>query len=49
MALPLEHVHYDIFRAASEPDEVDEEVSFALDSNGEVATMKFFGETFARK
>lgn len=48
LAIPLEHVHYDIFRAASEEDGLEEEVTFALDSNGDVASVRFFGETFVR-
>lgn len=49
MTLPLEHVHYDVFRAASEADDIDEEVTFAMDANGDIASMRIFGETFQRK
>lgn len=49
MTLPLDHVHYDVFRAVSEADDIDEEVTFAMDANGDIASMRIFGETFARK
>ena len=41
---PLRHFHFDTFRAEAE--DVDEEVMFALGSDGAVKTMTLFGEQF---
>ncbi|MGZ7039231.1 MAG: serine hydrolase, partial [Thermoanaerobaculia bacterium] len=46
---PLRHFHYDIFRAESDPDDIDEEVVFFTGSDGAVNKMTMFGEEFARK
>ena len=49
MTLPLTHFNYDTFSAFSEADDVDEQVEFRLDANGEVKMLTIFGETFTRK
>ncbi|HET7433887.1 MAG TPA: serine hydrolase [Thermoanaerobaculia bacterium] len=49
MHLPLTHFHYDVFNAVSEPDDVDEQVTFGIGAEGKVKTLTFFGETFTRK
>ncbi|MEA2489083.1 MAG: hypothetical protein QOH21_875 [Acidobacteriota bacterium] len=49
MTVPLAHWHYDVFAAVSEVDDLDEQVTFGTGTSGEVATLEFFGETFARK
>ncbi|MDP9193999.1 MAG: serine hydrolase [Acidobacteriota bacterium] len=49
MTIPLTHFHYDIFNAASEYDDVDEQVAFTLGVEREVKTLTFFGERFAKK
>ncbi|HWW61927.1 MAG TPA: serine hydrolase, partial [Thermoanaerobaculia bacterium] len=48
LAIPLTHVHYDTFSAVSETDDVDEQVTFAIAPDGEVASLTFYGQTFAR-
>ena len=45
--VPLRHFHFDTFRAEAE--DVDEEVSFRLGSDGAVKTMTLFGEDFERR
>jgi CubicO group peptidase (beta-lactamase class C family) len=49
LALPLTHFNYDTFAAFSEDDDVDEQVEFDLDAEGEVRRLKVFGEEFVRK
>jgi CubicO group peptidase (beta-lactamase class C family) len=49
MTVPHAHWHYDVFAAVSEVDDLDEQVTFGTGTSGEVATLEFFGETFARK
>lgn len=49
LTIPLTHFHYDIFRAESEADDVDEEVAFELGDQREVKRMRLFGETFVKK
>ena len=49
LTVPLRHFHFDTFRAESDPDDLDEEVSFHLGSDGAVKTMTFFGEDFDRQ
>lgn len=50
MAIPLEHFHYDVFTAYSEPDSVDEQVVFGVsEDHQKVSTMKIFGETFRHR
>jgi CubicO group peptidase (beta-lactamase class C family) len=49
LTLPLTHWTYDTFSAFSEADDVDEQVEFRLDADGEVKMLTIFGETFTRK
>jgi CubicO group peptidase (beta-lactamase class C family) len=49
MTVPLAHWHYDVFAAVSEVDGLDEQVTFGTGASGEIATLEFFGESFARK
>lgn len=49
MTVPLAHWHYDVFSAVSEVDGLDEQVTFGMNANGEIASVVFFDETFARK
>jgi CubicO group peptidase (beta-lactamase class C family) len=49
LTVPLAHFHYDVFTAVSELDDVDEQVAFATDPDGEVKTLTFYGETFTRR
>ncbi len=46
--IPLVHEQYDTFNAVSEPEEIDEDVQFALGTNGEVNTLTMFGQVFVR-
>jgi CubicO group peptidase (beta-lactamase class C family) len=48
MTLPLEHFHYDVFTAYSEPDSVDEQVAFRFRDDHTLQSMTIFGETFIR-
>ncbi|HEX7830622.1 MAG TPA: serine hydrolase, partial [Thermoanaerobaculia bacterium] len=48
MTLPLEHFHYDVFTAYSEPDSVDEQVVFGLRDDHTLQSMTIFGERFTR-
>jgi CubicO group peptidase (beta-lactamase class C family) len=48
LTIPLEHFHYDLFLAESEPDEVDEEVAFGISKDGAVESLTFFGERFEK-
>jgi CubicO group peptidase (beta-lactamase class C family) len=48
VTVPLRHFDFDTFRAESERDDLDEEVSFHLAGNGDVKTMTFFGEQFEK-
>lgn len=48
LTIPLTHFHYDVFSAESEYDDVDEEVTFALGTDGDVASLTLFGESFRR-
>lgn len=48
LTIPLTHFHYDVFTAASEYDEIDEQVAFELSSDGDVESLTLFGETFRR-
>jgi hypothetical protein len=48
LTLPLTHFHYDVFSAESEYDDVDEEVTFAVSPDGDVASLTLFGESFRR-
>jgi CubicO group peptidase (beta-lactamase class C family) len=49
MTIPLTHFHYDVFNAASEYDDVDEQVTFGIAPDHEVKTLTFFGERFTKK
>jgi CubicO group peptidase (beta-lactamase class C family) len=49
LAVSLMHYHFDTFRAESEADDVDEEVTFQLGADGEVKAMTVFGEEFEKK
>lgn len=49
LTLPLAHYNFDTFSAFSEEDDVDEQVEFRLDADGEVRMLTIFGETFTRK
>jgi CubicO group peptidase (beta-lactamase class C family) len=49
MTIPLTHFHYDVFKAVSEFDDVDEQVTFGLAPDREVKTLMLFGERFAKK
>ncbi len=46
--MPLVHEQYDTFNAVSEPEEIDEDVQFALGTDGEVKILTMFGQTFVR-
>lgn len=47
--VPLTHEQFDTFGAISEPDDMDERVQFQLGTDGEVKTLRIFGETFTKK
>jgi hypothetical protein len=49
LAIPLTHYHYDTFLALSEPDDVDETVTFAFGADGAVKMMSVFGEEFLKR
>lgn len=49
LTIPLTHFHYDVFRAESELDDVDEEVVFELGEDRAVKGLRFFGERFTRR
>ena len=49
LTIPLKHFHYDVFKAESEPDAVDEQVVFALGPAKAVEGMTLFGEEFTRR
>jgi CubicO group peptidase (beta-lactamase class C family) len=49
MTIPLTHFHYDVFRAESGYDEVEETVAFTLDDEKKVKSLTIFGERFLRK
>lgn len=46
--LPLEHFHYDTFTLRGDSPLENEQVVFALDASGEVATMRVLGVDFKR-
>jgi CubicO group peptidase (beta-lactamase class C family) len=48
LTLPLTHDQYDTFDAHSDPDDVDEQLTFRLGPDGEVKTLTLFGEEFGR-
>jgi CubicO group peptidase (beta-lactamase class C family) len=45
----LSHFHYDVFRAESKSDDLDEEVTFELDAKRDLRGLKLFGEKFTKK
>jgi CubicO group peptidase (beta-lactamase class C family) len=49
MTIPLTHFHYDVFKAVSEHDDVDEQVTFGIAPDREVKTLTLFGERFVKK
>jgi CubicO group peptidase (beta-lactamase class C family) len=49
LSIPLTHFHYDVFRAESEEDDVDEEVVFVLNDAREITGLRVFGERFVKK
>jgi CubicO group peptidase (beta-lactamase class C family) len=49
LSIPLVHYHFDTFVAVSEADDVDEQVQFQLDADGNVKSMLAFGEEFVKK
>ena len=49
LSAPLTHVQFDTFNASVAEDDVDEDVQFQLDTDGDVKTMILFGEEFTRK
>ncbi|HXG58448.1 MAG TPA: serine hydrolase [Thermoanaerobaculia bacterium] len=49
LEIPLAHWHYDVFRATTPDEEIDEEVVFRLDPEGNVKTLTMFEEEFVRK
>lgn len=48
LAVTLTHYQYDTFNAHSDPDDLDEQLTFSLDPDGEVHTLTLFGEEFVR-
>lgn len=46
---PLTHVQFDTFNFSVPDEDLDEDVLFQLGTDGEVKTMKFLGEDFAKK
>jgi CubicO group peptidase (beta-lactamase class C family) len=47
--VPLTHFNYDTFTASLPEEDLDEQVQFALGTDGEVKTMMLFGEEFTKK
>jgi CubicO group peptidase (beta-lactamase class C family) len=49
MAIPLEHFHYDTFRAVSPQDDLDDQVTFRTGADGTIAGMTFMAADFSRR
>jgi hypothetical protein len=49
LTLQLTHYHFDTFTAVNDEEEIDEPVTFALDSDGEVKKLTLFGEEYSKK
>lgn len=49
LTAPLTHVQFDKFNFNVPEEDLDEDVQFQLDPDGEVKTMTFFGEEFSRR
>ena len=49
LVVPMTHFHFDTFRAVSDADDVDEDVTFQLNAAGDVKSMTLFGEEFDRQ
>ena len=49
LTLPLQHFHFDVFSAASDVDDIDEEVAFGISPDGEVNRLTFYGAVFERR
>lgn len=48
LRLPMAHYHFDTFTAIDEDEDIEEQVTFTLDANGEVKGFSMFGERFER-
>ncbi len=48
LRVPLTHYHFDTFSAVNEDEDLDEQVTFSLDAEGEVKKLTFFGEEFRK-
>jgi CubicO group peptidase (beta-lactamase class C family) len=48
LRLPLAHWHFDTFSGVNEEEDLDELVTFSLDTEGEVNKLTLFGEEFVR-
>ena len=46
---PLTHYHFDTFSAVNEEEDLDEEITFSLGSDGDVKKLTIFGEEFQKK
>ena len=49
LTIPLTNFNYDTFSAVLPQEDIDEQVQFQLDTDGEVKTMVLFGEAFVKK
>jgi CubicO group peptidase (beta-lactamase class C family) len=47
--IPLTHYHFDTFSAVDEDEDIDEQIVFSLDADGDVKKLTLFGEEFDRK
>ncbi|HEV8658540.1 MAG TPA: serine hydrolase [Thermoanaerobaculia bacterium] len=48
LKLPLTHYHFDTFSAVDEEEDIDEQIVFSLDADGDVKKLTLFGEEFSR-
>ena len=48
LRIPLVHHHYDTFAAVIDEEDIDELVTFTLGPDGDVKSVKLFGEEFAK-
>jgi CubicO group peptidase (beta-lactamase class C family) len=49
LKLPLTHYHFDTFSAVDEEEDIDEQIVFSLDADGDVKKLTLFGEEFEKK
>jgi CubicO group peptidase (beta-lactamase class C family) len=46
--IPLTHYHYDTFAAVDSEEDIDEQVVFSLNADGDIKTLTLFGEEFTK-